>query len=116
MDKQNVFNHALYHLVTHWAAVIAVIVWLLTVGMVLGSTGKDSINNKCFFYFAILAAAGMAIYFLIRMYIFGTVVNANLPPDYVRDMMLLQHPYNLVVGGVVVVFILAFDLYVLHAK
>lgn len=86
-DKQceMCFYHALYHLVAHWAAYIAITGVLLVMIASLVAPQHPPASRigrailTCFFVFLL----GGAWYFLIRMRRFGYEVNLRLPPPYV---------------------------------
>jgi hypothetical protein len=111
-EGDRVFNHALYHLVTHWAAMVTILVLLLTVGVVLlTTTGPMQCWKKVCACVVIGITAAMPIYFLTRMVRYGKVVNAQLPADYVSRMETVpQSPRIFYLAMVIVGVVAATDM------
>src|SRR5689334_1902060 len=106
------FYHALYHLVTHWAATVTILVLLLTVGVILLTTsGPMRIWQKVCACLVIAITAALPIYFLERMATYGAFVTSQLPAEYVTKVDSFPHsPINLYLGIGIVCVVAAIDM------
>src|SRR5438093_11471029 len=95
VDPSWEYYHALYHLVAHWSACVALFVYVLTAGMILAIQQQPFTKWPC--YLAIGIPGLMLLYFLTRMWRFGELVNEKLPPTYFRRHGNV-HPYNIIAG------------------
>jgi len=64
------YYRALYHLVTHWAAVVVMLVLLLTMGVLIPSPSPAAVRT---FRAAIGVVTLLSLYFLCRMHHFGNI-------------------------------------------
>ncbi len=115
-NEDRLFNHRLYHLVYHWAAYVATLVLLLTLGAWVAVTPASFIRDASYLRFANIAGALASWFFLLRMKTFGDEVNALMgaaahvkPQWFLR--WFLTHPRNLWFGAVVTLAILVFNLW-----
>ena len=97
-QKDKEFNHALQHLVRHWAAYIASLGILLGIGIGASSkpTGPPATVGQriCAYRIAILLTLAASVFFLRRMVVFGREL--NLSEDYLKKVGLFgKDPYHL---------------------
>ncbi|MGD0497773.1 MAG: hypothetical protein ABSC23_04980 [Bryobacteraceae bacterium] len=79
----NAFTHALYHMVSHWAAVVAVIGLLSTFGIILSTTRvRPAFWGRAFCVANIVLLWVISWYFLYRMTIFRKWLDNALPANY----------------------------------
>ena len=107
------FYHALYHLVAHWAAFIATLGLLLTIGLILATSPTIRHRSPCVYLIIIVLSGSWWI--LWRMWIFVNFLNTKLPTDYLRTIVWgwIPHPYNLVAGALGALAITILDLWIL---
>ena len=82
-EQERVFNHALSHLIAHWAGFIATLGLLATSTLVLAGTESLTFRDFLGLLVVVLGTTVASVYFLIRMHDFGKVVNDLLPPKYI---------------------------------
>jgi hypothetical protein len=100
------YYHSLYHLVTHWAAYVATLGLLLTIGVVISASPK--LGNRWYFVLAIIVASGASFFFLRRMHTFATDVNRILDVE-ADETKWLPGSLNLVIGACVTLAVAAMD-------
>lgn len=89
-SKDWIFYHALYTLITHWAAFIACIGLLATIGVVISTvTGPLKGIRRLFCQCSILMISIGAGLFNWRMYTYSVVVDNMLPPKYIQQLSLM---------------------------
>jgi len=89
-----VFYHALYHHVAHWAAFVGMMGILITIGALLSVTQIETKSVPRFFgtLFAISAALFGSWYFVgFGMRKYGAILNRRLPGHYLNIMLTLPH-------------------------
>lgn len=111
-DESWAYYHALYHLVTHWAAFVATLALLVTIGVVISAS--PTLGNRWYFIFAIATTTIAAWFFLWRMGTFGAVVNTSLKGAASTTYWLIPHPWNLLVGAGVSLVVAALDFIALY--
>jgi hypothetical protein len=107
------YYHALYHLVTHWAAYVAMIALLLTIALLLCLTPiAGDAHGRIIIMAAITAvSAAGCMYFVLSMKMYGDEVNARLPPAYKARVPRLNHPHLPIKLGITAPVVLAvFDI------
>ena len=100
VDPKEVYYHALYHHVAHWAAYVGMMVALTTIAAVLSSTqmpvaGIQAWGVACTI---VLTTAG-AVYFIRGMDTYGAVLRDALPEPYLRRTQTFRHKVTIMVGG-----------------
>ncbi len=95
VDERELFYHALYHHVTHWAAYIAMLGILITIALLLSLSPVESGSNSLVRIlgpgWAIIAAFGGALYFVNGMDKYGRILNEQLDPAYFTRVSILPH-------------------------
>ena len=90
-----VFYHALYHHIAHWAAYVAMMGILITIGALLSVTSiaeQKSVPHFLGTLFAISAALFGSWYFVgFGMRKYGAILNRRLPRHYLDVMLTLPH-------------------------
>ena len=71
-----VYYHALYNVLTHAAAYVATFALLITAGIVLSTS--QNVSHRWYLGSVIGLAGFAAVYFLLRWYVFSTIVNETL--------------------------------------
>jgi hypothetical protein len=94
-SSSEVFYHALYHHITHWAAFVAMMALLITIGFILSLTPipKDFYSGRrtAGVFAAVVAGLAGAIYFAKGMDTYGALVNERLPKDYLEKVWTFPH-------------------------
>jgi hypothetical protein len=114
MDNERLFNFRLYHLVYHWAAYIATLVLMLSLGALVALT--PSLTNPYavwYLSFANIAGACASWFFLVRMKTYGDQLHSLMGGAGKASQWYLKHPFNLLLGAVVTLIILVFNLIVI---
>jgi len=111
-----VYNHALYHLVYHWAAYVAFLVLLITIGVILSVAPVPPVRvSRLYDAFAIVVCGTASGFFLWRMDTFGKVVNQSLKGAAAATMW-TSDPVNLWIGAAVTGCVVIADIVVLWKK
>ena len=101
-DSKEVFYHALYHHLAHWAAYTAMVGLLVTIGVGLSLTplANDATRGvrAAGIGVAILCALLGSGYFAKGMDTYGSFVNEKLPEAYLRKTQTFPHKMMIVVG------------------
>jgi len=88
--EDRIFYHALYYLVSHWAAFIASLGLLVTTGVIV-STVATPLNGirRLYCQAAIATMFFGSWFFLWRMYTFSSIVQRMLPRTYLQELALV---------------------------
>jgi hypothetical protein len=101
-DSREVFYHALYHHLAHWAAYTAMVGLLVTIGVGLSLTpiASDATRGAraAGVGVAIICALLGAFYFVKGMDTYGALVNERLPEAYLRKTQTFPHKMMIAVG------------------
>ncbi len=82
-----VFYHALYHLLTHFAAFMATLGLSVSIGVALASTSTTFTRAKRQYCLTVLLCVMLASWFFLwRMYTYSTIVNRMLPIAYFEQL------------------------------
>ena len=102
------FYHALYHHVAHWAAYIAMLGILITIALLLSLSPVESGSNRLVRVlgtgWAIFSASLGASYFINGMRKYGQILNERLPPAYLKSV--LFHSHKLITCGQIIAAVL----------
>jgi hypothetical protein len=102
IDSREVFYHALYHHLAHWAAYTAMVGLLVTIGVGLSLTpiasGAAGGVRAAGVGVAILCALLGSGYFAKGMDTYGALVNERLPEAYLRKTQTFPHKMMIAVG------------------
>jgi hypothetical protein len=83
-----VFYHALYHLLSHWAAFMATLGLLITIATVMSTSFLEPIDRLR--RFCSVASVALTLFgswfFLWRMFLYSSIVNRMLPNHYTRQL------------------------------
>ena len=119
LQDERRFNHALYHLVYHWAAYIATFVLLMTLGMLTVITPNLPTKAICYIVFAnILGLVGSA-FSLLRINDFAKIVVKGIGQSSVADTawkiwkLRMEYPGNLWIAFAVAFLVFIVNLIVL---
>ena len=103
-NSTEVFYHALYHHVTHWAAFVAMMGLLITIGFVLSLTPipRDAYSGwrTAGVFVAVAAGLAGAIYFAKGMDTYGALVNERLPRDYLEKVWTFPHKITIALQAI----------------
>lgn len=99
IHESETYYHALYHHVTHWAAYLALMGFLLTIGVVVSLSPPVGAAPNLFQVYvrligiaaAIVAAMIGACFFMTGMDRYGGLLHENLPEYYLRKTLALPH-------------------------
>ena len=93
-DKKEdwLYNYALYHGLAHWTAYIAILVVLLTIGLLL-STQINTTSHRVTASFALVALWLGEVYLVFRIMKLGNFVHKQIG-ETIKQVELLPHPYN----------------------
>jgi hypothetical protein len=96
----DIFQHALYHHVAHWAAYVGMMVAEITITAIL-STASAPITGLKFkgAVWAIAATTVGAGYFILGMNTYGAVLCDALPESYLVRTQTFRHRITILVGG-----------------
>ena len=116
------YYHGLYHLVTHWAAFVAMMGVLLTIGLLMCLTpiARDVTfrNRRILALFIIILCSSMAgLYFIDRMKLYSNEINRKLPPAYKERLRKVFHDPSIPIiwrGRLATAFLTIFDLVLLY--
>lgn len=108
MNEERLFNHRLYHLVYHWAAYVATLVFLLSLGALV--CVSPTIRYPAYLRFANIAGGAASLFFLYRMKTFGDKVNQMISGVDQETQWFFRHPYNLWFGAAVTLAIIIINL------
>lgn len=108
MNDERLFNLRLYHLVYHWAAYVATLVLLLSLGALV--CVSPTIRYPWHLRFANIAGGSASLFFLYRMRTFGDGVYELLGGPDEKSQWFLTHPRNLVFGAFVTLVIVVINL------
>lgn len=103
VNETEAFYHALYHLVTHWAAYVAMLALLLTVAFLLSLTPITGDNVRARIgVIALVNGAGLvgSLYFVLGIKAFAEDVSKKLPASYVKRVQRTRHSQRSVLLGV----------------
>jgi hypothetical protein len=103
VNETDAFYHALYHLVTHWAAYIAMLALLLTMAFLLSLTPitGDNVHSRIG-VIALINGAGLVgcLYFVLGVNAFAEDVSKRLPASYVKRVRRTRHSQLPILLGV----------------
>ena len=113
-----VFYHALYHHVAHWAAYVAMMGLLVTVGILVSLTpiigGTDPTKRKVGAIAAVAGACLGALYFIKGMDTYGGILNTeHLPRPYLDKVLTFPHKMMIIVGALVALGVSAWDIWLI---
>ena len=111
MNEERLFNHRLYHLVYHWAAYVATLVLLLTLGAIV--CVSPQIRYPGYLHFANIAGGAASLFFLWRMNTFGNKVNSMIGGLDGETQWFMKHPWNIIFGGFVTIVIVIINLLII---
>ena len=103
VSQTEVYYHALYHLVGHWAAYVSIVGGLLTTAIILCvSPVPSSAHGRILVIaFAVALAFTAGLYFILRMRMYGQEVAARLPESYKRRLTNLRHNDRTIAVGII---------------
>jgi heme/copper-type cytochrome/quinol oxidase subunit 1 len=110
VTETEAYYHALYHLVGHWAAYVAILGVLLTTALLLSLTPIPGDAHRRIATIGIVVTLALiaGLYFILRMKMYGDEVATRLPESYKRRLKNLQHHNRSMVFGIGGVVGLAF--------
>ena len=117
-DIKDLFYHALYYHLAHWAAYIAMVGLLVSIGVGLCLTpiagGPTSGVRSAGVGVAILCSLLGSFYFVKGMDTYGALVNERLPASYLMKIQTLPHKMMIVVGAIAPLACAVWDFWLLH--
>jgi hypothetical protein len=117
-DSREVFYHALYHHLAHWAAYIAMVGLLVTIGVGLSLTPMASDATRGIrgagLVVAILCSLLGSGYFVKGMDTYGALVNERLPETYLRKTQTFPHKMMIAVGMIAPLACAVWDCWLLY--
>ena len=111
MNEERLFNNRLYHLVYHWAAYVATLVLLLSLGAQV--CVSPQIRYPWYLRFANITGGAASLFFLWRMNTFGDKVNSLMGGPDGETQWFMKHPWNLRFGGFVTIVIVIINLFII---
>jgi len=113
-DAPEIFYHALYHHVAHWAAYVATMVLLLTIGFLVSLTpivGSPFGMRRMGAYAAAVCAFFAASYFIRGMNTYGGIINSEyLPDSYLQKVLSLPHTWMIFSGHFAALVLFLWDI------
>jgi hypothetical protein len=101
--ETDVYYHALYHHLAHWAAYVAMMGLLVTIGLAVSLTpilaNADAGKRKAGVVVSVIGACLGAVYFIKGMDTYGGIVNYEyLPQSYLDKVSTFPHKMMIVIG------------------
>lgn len=115
VGNEEVYYHALYHHVAHWAAYAAMMAVLLSVAAILS---VSQIKLTCAVrivgvFCAVGAATAGAVYFMLGMKTYGAILCEAVPDNYLLRTQTFRHNTTVLLGIVAALGCGAGDLFLL---
>jgi hypothetical protein len=90
------YYYALYHALGHMAAYVTILVLLLTIGILLSTSGGavEGRLRRLLEVGALIALLAAELYSVVRMVRLANFVFDCLPSGARRDLLLVRHPQN----------------------
>jgi hypothetical protein len=111
VNEDRLFNQRLYHLVYHWAAYVATLVLLLSLGALV--CVSPTIRYPAYLRFVNIAGGAASLFFLYRQKTLGDRVNEMVGGVDREAQWFLKHPKNMWFGGAVTVIIVIMNLLII---